>query len=371
MGMLQCLVLLTLGLCIGIALGANPIVLDCATPLRDQITSAPADSELLAPAGGCEWAVFRTIKISQPGIILRGVNVRLQAGYARTIFAVEGDRFSMYDFVLTGNRGSIWDKLRQSMVVLRGSNFHLERGQLINSSRDGISVGTSKTRDIDGGVIRDILGIRNGRETVSLSTAKNGGPRTRNIVVDNIRSYRSSARGALEVSDGVENIIVRNIYAEDSFSALGIQDHKEPDQANKNITISNVFAKNCSFGINCQTDPEIIHSNIAITRVNIEGGYQALFMRNLVVIQIHDIRTSNLRAGPYTASFLNVYSLRMRDLYMSRGEARKAALNFEGSQDVKLKSVVLGEDFTTPHGIRFKIDFGRDRTELNVEQSQL
>src|SRR6185369_8540779 len=103
-----------------------------------------------------------------------------------------------------------------------------------NSSKDGVMIDGdgSKDEDIVGGGVRDIVGRGVVRDTVSISGSSGHGRKIRNVLVDNVRCYNSRLRGAVEVSDGTDNITVRKVYAEDAVYALDVQDHKEPGQSN-------------------------------------------------------------------------------------------------------------------------------------------
>jgi len=149
-------------LLLGFSLCADPVVLSCRKPLEVQVMDAPAGSELLAPAGGCLWFIDSTITIRRPRITIRGVHAQLKDGLAKAIFQVMAEGFSIYDFVLAGNDGTIFDKLRHSLLVVRASDFHIERGQLINSTRDGISIIPPNEHGppINGGSVRDIVGMQ-------------------------------------------------------------------------------------------------------------------------------------------------------------------------------------------------------------------
>ncbi|KAJ8903047.1 hypothetical protein NDN08_006362 [Rhodosorus marinus] len=367
--------LVAFALLLGVSRCADPIVLDCRIPLKEQVKDAPAGSELLAPAGGCLWFIESSILISRPGITIRGVHAQLKDGLAMTVFNVVAEGFSIYDFVLIGNHGTVLDKLRESLLVVRASDFHIERGQLINSARDGITIVPPHDDgpDIDGGFVRDIVGMHNSRETVSLTTAKGNRRTTKNIVVENVRAYGPTLKGAVEVSDGVSGCVVRNVYAEGCYYGLAIQDHHKELQANRNITISNVRVKDNKYGIIFQTQPEIPHDTVRISRISSTGSRQPLLMRNVRRLRVEDVRVSAPVPGGNraAATFLNCDGLRGKDLYIAEGQSKRAAVEVDESKNVKLRSVVLGDRTSYAYGISFKIGYGLTASELHVSESTL
>jgi hypothetical protein len=63
---------------------------------------------------------------------------------------------------------------------------------------------------------------------VSISGSGGHGRRIRNVLVENVRCYESALRGAVEVSDGTDNITVRKIYAESAVYAIDVHIHSRP-----------------------------------------------------------------------------------------------------------------------------------------------
>mmetsp|Transcript_917 Transcript_917/g.1408 ORF Transcript_917/g.1408 Transcript_917/m.1408 type:complete len:115 (+) Transcript_917:426-770(+) len=97
----------------GVSVAANPIILDCRAELKEQIVAIPAGSELIAPAGGCEWVVSKTTILNTNNITLRGVHARMRDRFVRVVLIVNADGFRMFDCVFTGNRGTIFKKQRR------------------------------------------------------------------------------------------------------------------------------------------------------------------------------------------------------------------------------------------------------------------
>src|SRR5204863_6134339 len=65
------------------------------------------------------------------------------------------------------------------------------------------------------------------------------------------------------VSDGTDNITVRKVYAESSVYAIDVQDHKQPDQVNRNVVIEDIFALRCKHAIRTANSRQG-HSNLTV-----------------------------------------------------------------------------------------------------------
>ncbi len=100
-----------------------------------------------------------------------------------------------------------------------------------------------------------------GRDLVSISGG-NRGQRIRNVSVENVRLKKGYLRGAVEVSDGTDNITVRHVYAEQAVYAIDVQDHASarkktaetahPCAPNTNVILEDVLAVDCRHAIQRQ-----------------------------------------------------------------------------------------------------------------------
>lgn len=115
-------------------------------------------------------------------------------------------------------------------------------------------VSSSGGTDIVGGIIRDIEAFRIGRDAVSISSG-NLALRVRDVTVENVSLRKGYLRGAVEVSDGTDNIRVRGVYAEGCPYAIDVQDHRGRSAANTNIDIEDVTAVNCRHIIRTANSP--------------------------------------------------------------------------------------------------------------------
>ncbi|CAN0072702.1 unnamed protein product, partial [Chrysoparadoxa australica] len=198
---------------------------------------------------------------------------------------------SILDFRLNGNARTVDQADRAPLIRIFKSNFRLERGLFENSSKDGVEISPLvEYGDIDGGVVRDIVGRGCVRDVISI----NGSHETkstfiRNILVENIRGYDSSLRGPVEVSDGSENITVRNVYAENCVYAVDWQDHNRPTEINRNVLIDNVYALKCRYAIRNAVH-DFGHTTLTLTNIVAEKCLEPLKVANTSNVVIQNVR---------------------------------------------------------------------------------
>jgi len=185
-----------------------------------------------APTGAvvvCEQTkpleISTTLLLRKP-MTLRGFKASLPPKLGKTpILIADAEKITLTDIEMHGNYDSVDQKRRAPLIHLKRGGFRIERCKFFDGSKDGIMVTPEDgTGDIVGGTIRDIEGARMGRDLVSLSGG-NGGQRIRDVTVENVRLIKGYHRGAVEVSDGTDNITVRHVYAEDAHYAIDVQDH--------------------------------------------------------------------------------------------------------------------------------------------------
>jgi hypothetical protein len=209
------------------------------------------------------------ITIKKP-IALKGFHAALPRALGKTsLVVVEAEGVTIRDSEFRGNYDSVPQSERAPLVWFQAGKFKIERCAFYDSSKDGIMITPAdgeRGRDIVGGEIRDIKAFRMGRDAVSISGGNNG-LRIRDLTVQNVRLERGFHRGAVEVSDGSDNVTVRNIYAEDAVYAVDVQDHGRPSAPNTNIVIENVEAVRCKHIIRTANGPR---------------GHERLTLRNFV-----------------------------------------------------------------------------------------
>ena len=169
--------------------------------------------------------VSESLQLRKP-ITIRGLKACLPPKVDKTpIMIADSTGVTLTDCEMQGNYATVDQKHRAPLLHLKRGDFRIERCKFSDGSKDGIMVTPEDgTGDVVGGVIRDIEGARMGRDLVSLSGG-NGGLRIRDVTVENISLKKGYHRGAVEVSDGTDNIIVRHVYVEDAHYAIDVQDH--------------------------------------------------------------------------------------------------------------------------------------------------
>ena len=274
-----------------------------------RFTGGETDSQALldkVPDGAvvvCEQAeplvVARTIIIARP-MTLRGLKARLPEKLGETpLVMVEAKGVTLTDIEMHGNYDSVSQKNRAPFVQIKAGEFRVERCKFWDGTKDGINVTLDDgTGDIVGGVIRDIEGSRMGRDVVSLSGGC-GGQRIRNVTVENISLKKGYLRGAVEVSDGVDNIIVRHVRAEDAVYAIDVQDHgavqkgkPKPSAPNTNVTIEDVRAVNCKHVIRTANRP-LGHANLTLCDFTARNCREPVLISNTARVRIKNLTIIN------------------------------------------------------------------------------
>ena len=194
---------------------------------------------------------------------LRGLKADLPEKLGNTpILIVDAKGVALADLEMHGNYDSVAQAVRAPFVHIKRGEFLVERCKFYDGSKDGLMVTPDDgAGDIVGGVIRNIEGFRMGRDLVSLSGGC-GGQRIRNVTVENVSLKRGYYRGAVEVSDGTDNITVRHVYAEDAVYAIDVQDHgavlkgkPKPSAPNTHVTLEDVKAERCTHVIRTANHP--------------------------------------------------------------------------------------------------------------------
>ncbi|MDE0769321.1 MAG: hypothetical protein OSB19_13125 [Opitutaceae bacterium] len=213
--------------------------------LQQVIDAAPVGSTIVCDS----WRpqTLNTPIIINKSLTLKGLSARLPEGLGKTsLIEVTAENVTLLDLELHGNYDSVDQDIRAPLINITKGGFRVERCWFFDSSKDGVQIQPvdGATEDIVGGVVKDIKAFRMGRDAVSISGGIEG-RKIRNVTVDNVSLIKGYLRGPVEVSDGIDNIVVRNVYAEDCVYAIDIQDHRRKCASNVNVTIENVTAVNC------------------------------------------------------------------------------------------------------------------------------
>jgi hypothetical protein len=336
----------------GVILGIGLAAAGCAAPavnFSDGDLQAVLDA---APQGAvveCQQSqplvVGKTLRITRP-MTLRGLKANLPEKLGDTVLlVVEAPGVTLTDLELHGNYDSVDQKTRAPLIHIKAGSFRIERCRFFDSSKDGIMITPDDgTGDIVGGVIRDIEGVRMGRDVVSISGG-NGGQRIRNVTVEKVRVKTGYFRGAVEVSDGTDNIMVRHVYAEDAVYALDVQDHGAkvegkpgPCVPNTNITAEDLIAVNCKHLVRTANNP-LGHRNLTLRDLTARNCKEPVLISN----------TSQVRVGNLTI--------------VNEPPIKKPPITLRNCDDVELRNVTI---FGLREGVE-PID-SRDTTNLTIDK---
>src|SRR4029453_17450901 len=209
------------------------------------------------------------------------------------------------------------------LLVVGAGDFRIERGHFINSSKDGVMIDadTLKDEDIVGGIGRDIVGRGVVRDTVSISGSSGQGRRIRNVLVDNVRCYDSRLRGAVEVSDGTDNITVRKVYAESAVYALDGQDHNQPDQSNRNVVIEDVFAVRCRHAIRTANTRKG-HANLTVRDITARQCTVPVQISHTENIHLSNVRITDHDSGKPPVQLQDCHGVVVRDVLVENAAVK-------------------------------------------------
>ncbi len=337
-----------------------------AAELRFSAGGAADLQEILdrAPTGAvvvCEQAapveVTSTLLIRTP-LTVRGLKACLPPKLDRTpILVVDAEAVTLTDFELRGNYDTVPQEKRAPLIHIKRGGFRVERCLFRDGSKDGIMVTPDDgSGDIVGGIIRDIEGHRMARDLVSLSGG-NGGLRIRDVTVENVRLERGFLRGAVEVSDGADNITVRHVTAEDAVYALDVQDHgptkgsKGPACApNTRILIEDVTALRCKHILRTANHPQLAHAGLTLRNLTARECAQPLRISNTTRVLVEHLTIVNEKAtGAPAIALKNDRDIVLRDVTVQAPDAR--AVDAGGCTGVTLERVTCnGAPVERPDG---------------------
>ncbi|KAJ8906831.1 hypothetical protein NDN08_003317 [Rhodosorus marinus] len=346
------------------------VQLDCARDLGEQIETAEVFSELHGD-GSCTWYVSKPIKVLVP-MTIRKLRVVLRSSEGIPMIKILARSVTMTEFELIGNNKMVAGTAREALVQVFKSAFHIARGTFRNSTKDGVQVRSiAGAPPITGGVLRDLVGRHNHRDLVSLTTLDGGKSLTRNIVVENIRAYGSRDRGAVEISDGVEDIFVRSVYAENCYYAVSIQDHGVSElETIRRVFVSNVVAVRSHFAVVSQVE-SIRHGDVSISRVIAKNCEQALELKNLDWVRVDDVRVIAASTTGYPVEIKNCKDLKIRDVSFVGGGQARGAILIADSTNVRIAGITLSEKTNVFFGITIFRMFERFQPGLQISQVDL
>jgi len=300
-----------------------------------------------------------TVTIDKP-LTITGLRARLVDGLDDTpMLVVNADGFRMNNFHLTGNRESVEHANRASLVVINASDFVVEQGTIREASEHGIVIDATG-RHAENGVVRDIIGHNIGRDHVSLQGSGEHGFFVKNVVVERIRAYGSPTRGAIEVSDGTENITVRDIYAEDCRYGVDFQDHVKQGmgQSNVRVLIENVFVRRCSHAVRSATAPGMGHRNLTLRNISgidwIDGSGEGKMAQPIVINHTDNVLIDNvdiMGAGEHIYAgimILNSSNVRLQNVLIDEVSVYREAILIENTTTVQVSQVTVNAEARAP-----------------------
>jgi len=272
-------------------------------------------------------------------IALKGLNARLPKKLGRTsLIVVNAEGVTLSDIELHGNYDSVDQKDRAPLIKIHMGNFRLERCKFYDSSKDGVAVyPENEGDDIVGGTIRDIEAFRIGRDAVSISGG-NRGLRVRDVTVENISLKKGYLRGAVEVSDGTDNITVRNVYAEKCPYAVDVQDHGKGSAANTNVYIENVEAVRCRHIIRT-ANWDLGHANLTLRNITGKRCQEPVRISNTKNVTIENLRILDHQSKEAPISLRNCQGVNLKNVTIESIHSINQPVRMAGCKDVKLTGV--------------------------------
>jgi hypothetical protein len=316
-----------------------------------------------APRSVVQCDPNKELRFSSPVIVRKpmtivGLHARLPEKLGATsLVVVEAKGVALTDFELVGNAETVAQKDRAPLLVLHAGEFRVERGLFINSSKDGVMIDGDGSNDEDliGGTVRDVVGRGVRRDVVSISGSNGHGRKIRNVLVENVRCYQSAFRGAVEVSDGTDNITVRKVYAEDAVYAIDVQDHHQAGQSNRNVVIEDIFARRCQHAIRTANSRQG-HANLTVRDVVAEQCRIPLQIANTENVALTNVRIIDHDGDKAPMQIQNCQGLAIRDLLLENIGSKGPGLLLQNCNDALIDGVVLrGEKNQVSSAICFRL----------------
>jgi len=341
-----------------------------ARDLQTVIDGAPPHSIVVCDPN--RLITFTSTAIIHKPLTLIGLNACLPKSLGNTpLLAITAEDVKVSNFRLRGNMESVSQEQRASLIVVKADNFIIENGLVIHSARHGVLVSArQKEGDICTGVVRNIVGRGNGRDVVSIEGHGGAGFVVRNVLVEDIQGYESRFRGAVEVCDGAENVTVRNIYADTCIYGVDVQDHGRDGQINRDITIARVRVKNCSSAVRTWNTRRG-HRNLTVCDVTsvdwrIDDPWRPIYLTNTANVVVHNIRIRENRRSP-AVLIRNCDGLSVRDVTIENSRHGGAAVLVEDCNGALIDGLVLrGQTQSLTCGILYRVSSNRTFRNLRI-----
>lgn len=348
------------------SLGGFQMISGYQGDLQQLIDEAP-DYAILRFSPADEYVVEKTITIDKP-LTLDGFTGRLPDDAGILMFAVRHEGVTIRNFTLTGNAETVSQENRKALLHVSAGRFRIEDCRFYNSSKDGVEISNLDERPIEDGVIRNIVGDGNMRDLISINGENDG--HINHLLVENIRAYNGALRGAVEVSDGTENITVRKVYAESCVYAIDVQDHGYPGAVNDKVLIEGVIAKNCRHAIRT-ANSDIGHARHIFRDITAENCAEPLRITNVRGVYVENvlIRGHEGEASPLFLS--NCRDVTLSNIVLEDIRSQKSALALFNSDLAYIDHMQLAEDAESEYGIDYEINNGHTYQSLMIVNSFL
>lgn len=226
----------------------------------------------------------------------------------------------------------------------------------------------SKDEDIVGGVVRDVVGRGVRRDVVSISGSDGNGRRIRNVLVDNVRCYDSAFRGAVEVSDGTDNITVRKVYAESAVYAIDVQDHNKPEQSNRNVMIEDVYAWRCKHALRTANTRKG-HANLTIRDITARQCSIPVQVSHTANLHLSNVRLLDPEGAKPSIQIQDCHGVTLRDVLVENASIKGAAILLENCDEVLLDGFSLrGRTNSLASAVCFRLTTKETFSGLRIEK---
>jgi hypothetical protein len=324
--------------------------------LQEVLDAAPSNSIVRCDPNRV-LTLSNAVMIRKP-LALVGLRARLPEKLGNSsLVIVEAKGVSVTDFEMTGNADSVSQNDRAPLLIVHAGEFRVERGSFLNSSKDGVMIDGdgSPNEDLVGGVVRDIVGRGVVRDTVSISGSSGNGRKIRNVLVDNVRCYGSRLRGAVEVSDGTDNITVRKVYAEDAVYAIDVQDHNKPGQSNRHVIIEDIYAMRCKHALRTANTRKG-HANLTIRDITAQQCVIPLQISHTANVHLSNVRVLDHESGKSPIQIDDCHGVAVRDVVVENATVKGPALLLQNCEDSIVDSFNLrGQSNAINSAVCFRI----------------
>ncbi len=333
--------------CAGVAEAADPSKIAYTgdgSDLQAVIDAAPVGATVTCDAKR-SLEISKSITIRR-ALTLGGLHARLPKKLGRTpILIVAAEGVTLSDLKLHGNYDSVSQNDRAPLIHVTKGRFTIERCVFYDASKDGVMVTPTKSDgDIVDVVVRHIEAHRMGRDAVSIAGGDRGqGTCIRNVLVEDVRLTRGYLRGAVEVSDGTDNVTVRRVYAEDAKYAIEQHDHGQK-VPNTNILLEDVTAVNC-YAVMLGGDNKRGHKNLTLRRFTATDCKVPVKIAHIANVLIEDLTITNqTKADSPRIRLIDCQGVRLRNVKIKGLASGVEPVSAKGCTDVAIEKLTLADE---------------------------